>query len=160
VPALPFLSPTSCFLNGQYIYIDTDVSFTANQLSYIRLNNILTTPDTNGSYLFDLTTYADGVTISESWSDMVITSASGYLSASVTSFCTGQIKQTILTFNMMTNFTIPAGIVQSKATDLKGYIQMDFNIQPSFIGWGTNVYAPGSRVPCRPLFGIVPSNLF
>jgi hypothetical protein len=149
-----YVSPTSCFQNGQYVYIDADIAFTANVQNNIRLTNVLTTPDRNGSFLFDLTTYADGVTVSESWSDMLVVSGSGFLSASATSLCVGQIKWTIYTFTFMTNFTIPAGITQSKATDTKGYFELDFNYPATYIGWGT--LAPGSRVPCRPLTGILP----
>lgn len=150
-----YVSPTSCYLNGQFVYIDPDVAFSPNVQNNVRFINVITSPDRNGSFLFDLTVYADGVTVSESWSDRLVVGPSGFISAGVTSLCGGQIKQTIYTFTFTTNFTIPAGIVQSKATDLKGYFELEFVTSPSFMGWGSLV--TGARVPCNPLAGLIPS---
>jgi len=131
-------------------------SFPLGNAAQIRLTNVITTPANNGTYLFDLTTYrSDGVTAVESWTDYFIATSIPFPLYSTSSLCKGIGLTTVLTYTFTTGLAVPAGIQQTKASDLKGFIELGFDTNIAIAQLGGSATAKTS-VPCRPNSGLSP----
>jgi len=125
--------------------------------SLFTINNVVTTPPYNGSFLIDVTAYdTDGTTVIESWSVYLFVTPPEFPSASVSSLCLGRGKTTILSFTFLTQQEVPAGITQTSATDKKGFIELEFTNHVPDLGY-TGATAP-YEIACRPSAGLSPSN--
>ena len=125
--------------------------------SSYRLQNVITTPTFNGTFLFDITSYkSDGTTVIESWTDYLIVTPVPFPQYSASSLCIGIGKTTILTFTFTTGLEVPAAIQQTKASDTKGFIEIEFeDISATQLGGGSSSKI---LIPCKANSGLSPSN--
>ena len=72
------------------------------------------------------------------------------------SLCIGIGKTTILTFQFTTGLEVPAGIQQTKASDIKGFIELEFdnNMPAANLGGGSTSKI---LIPCKANAGLSPS---
>lgn len=125
--------------------------------SSFRLLNVITTPVYNGTFLFDLTSYKTDGTVIESWTDYFIATPVQFPQYSASSLCVGVGKTTILTISFTTGLDVPAGITQTKASDVKGFIEIEFtDITSIQLGGGSIKKIP---IPCKANSGLSPSKI-
>lgn len=133
--------------------LPTTASFPLGTSCSFRLDNVITTPTYNGTLLFDITTYKSGGTIAiESWTDAMVATSVAFPASNAASLCIGRGLTTILTLSFTTGLAVPAGITQTKATDTKGFIELEFTGITSAQLGATS--ATNQIIPCRANSGL------
>jgi len=123
---------------------------------------LITTPFTNGTYLFDITSFlSDGTTVIESWTDYFTVQPVPF-----TAVATNNVASLDRVINVKTRLTatfttlvkIPAGVVQYKASDTKGFIELEFGTNlGTDLGYGATTT---TQIPCYVEAGLLPSKSF
>ncbi|CAG9310830.1 unnamed protein product [Blepharisma stoltei] len=118
----------------------------------------LVSPTVSGDYYFDINTYDTSNTLLESGNTIATLTAPTFSSISITPVHTANQYPTILIFTMTADYQIPAGIVGTSYTDIRGYIEITFPTQssgnalfPLDLGLGIQ---EGSTFPCRGISNI------
>jgi hypothetical protein len=126
--------------------------------NYFALFGIITTPNSNGTYLYDIATYDTNKVIIESWTDTLTVTPPAFPSYSVTNLCQGYSMRTIWNFFFIPQYKIPASISQTSTYDTKGFIELELfsALTPSL---GTGATVARTKIPCRSAAGLIPSNL-
>jgi len=158
-----FIPAAQCTSSGNTITLtfpDT-ISFPLGINKQFRLNNLITTPFNNGTYLFDITSYlSDGITVIESWTDYLTVSPIEFAVAgnSLTSLDRVTGVKTVLTAQITTTTRIPAGVIQYKASDTKGFIELEFKSAGFASDLGFGITSP-QEIPCYVEAGLSPSKV-
>ncbi len=154
-----YTNAASCTNSGNTITMvfPNTIGFPLGYTRLFRLQNLITTPSTNGTFLFDLTSFlTDGTTTIESWTDYLIVQPAPFATYTATTLERFSGRTTILTFTMTTPVKIPAGVNQYKATDTKGFLEFEFKNTATDLGLG---YTTTTAIPCYANSGLVPSNI-
>lgn len=124
------------------ISLVTPVALPIGTLSYFSLNNILTTPSYNNTYLFDVYVYgfATPTPITESWSDYLVVSplVLSALTTNVVAYSKAKGRYTILTVTLTSTLPIPSAATQTVFTQQKGFLEF------LFTGTSTNLGITGA----------------
>ena len=137
--------------------LPSTIIFNIGAASTFQLINLkINKPVYSSVFLIDITTISsDGVTVIESYS-MTATITPDVLNY-VNYMLIGQetTKYGILQVDFSPKLTVPAGIQQIVATDIKGIIQFNFNV-PWASDLGTGITTDGTQIPCTAMYGILP----
>lgn len=149
---------SSCSKTDQLIIMrmPSTVSFNIAATSTFQITNLkIKKPVYAGSFLFDITTYSsDGVTILDSYSQSLQINANTLSIASFLLIGKQVNRKGILRVDFTTLMAIPSGTTQTKVTDIKGVIQLEFTGSwANDLGTGLS---DGSSLPCTSSFGILP----
>mmetsp|Transcript_28934 Transcript_28934/g.26281 ORF Transcript_28934/g.26281 Transcript_28934/m.26281 type:complete len:165 (+) Transcript_28934:1548-2042(+) len=148
-----YVDSASCYNIDNYIRVELSAGFALSVSHSLLLENVLTTPNYEGIYLFDVTTYgqADGITISESQSFYYEVDPQPFQSFAVTNQIQNAGAWTILEITFENTYVIPAGRTQQIAQDTKGYLEVTIRHNDGALGTGKS---SGDRVACRAVSGI------
>lgn len=154
-----FKNAVSCIKRDRDVYIKlTDQSYSLGVTTPLQLNQIIKSPKLAGIYFIEVQTLTAAGVLLESYTEELTFTATPLTSYQVLPFPKWRYETAMHEITFNTPYKIPAAKVQTLATDLVSFIQVEYsvaiatNIEPD-LGMG---YTTETIIPCKSIRGLTP----